>query len=246
MIKVFRKIRKSLLSENNFSKYLLYAIGEIVLVVIGILIALSINNWNEKRKQNEQLTQYRKNLTAELKIDLTRLDDLNRLITTHEKNIKDYFDYYNQETINMAVLGQKKDSALYSLNSFNKSSFTLDELSTTGHITLFSEEEKEAIAKLKNTHEIFQYYERTTLDGVFEFVQGYAMATDNLYENKISTKQHKSVKDWQLNLDAEQYRLFNNHLYNVTVLYNFQKNNVYPAIRRDTEALLNILEEKTK
>ena len=44
MIKFFRKIRQRLLSENKFSKYLLYALGEIVLVVIGILIALRINN----------------------------------------------------------------------------------------------------------------------------------------------------------------------------------------------------------
>lgn len=51
MIKFFRKIRQKLLSENKFSKYLLYAIGEIVLVVIGILIALQINNWNERQKQ---------------------------------------------------------------------------------------------------------------------------------------------------------------------------------------------------
>ncbi|MEH6779908.1 DUF6090 family protein, partial [Maribacter arcticus] len=51
MIKFFRRIRQQLLTENKFSKYLLYAIGEIILVVIGILIALSINNWNENRKQ---------------------------------------------------------------------------------------------------------------------------------------------------------------------------------------------------
>ena len=49
MIKFFRKIRRQLLTQNKFSKYLLYAIGEIVLVVVGILIALSVNNWNEKR-----------------------------------------------------------------------------------------------------------------------------------------------------------------------------------------------------
>lgn len=52
MIKFFRRIRQKLLSENNFSRYLLYAIGEIFLVVIGILIALSINNWNENRKHD--------------------------------------------------------------------------------------------------------------------------------------------------------------------------------------------------
>jgi len=50
MIKFFRYIRQTLIMENKTSKYLKYAIGEIVLVVIGILIALQINNWNEQRK----------------------------------------------------------------------------------------------------------------------------------------------------------------------------------------------------
>ena len=53
MIKFFRKIRQNLLSENKFSKYLIYAIGEIILVVIGILIALQLNNYNETLNQNE-------------------------------------------------------------------------------------------------------------------------------------------------------------------------------------------------
>jgi len=53
MIKFFRKIRKNLLTENKFSKYLFYAIGEIILVVIGILIALQINNWNESKKTKQ-------------------------------------------------------------------------------------------------------------------------------------------------------------------------------------------------
>ncbi len=48
MIKFFRKIRQKMLIENKFSKYLIYAIGEIILVVIGILIALQINNLNEQ------------------------------------------------------------------------------------------------------------------------------------------------------------------------------------------------------
>lgn len=58
MIKFFRKIRQNLLSEGKTGKYLKYAIGEIVLVVIGILIALSINNWNNNQqdKRTEQAT----------------------------------------------------------------------------------------------------------------------------------------------------------------------------------------------
>jgi len=70
MIKFFRKIRQQLLTENKFSKYLIYAIGEIVLVVIGILIAVSINNWNEinKERKNEIiiLNEIRDNLLFDL------------------------------------------------------------------------------------------------------------------------------------------------------------------------------------
>jgi hypothetical protein len=56
MIKFFRKIRQKLLTENKFSKYLIYAIGEIILVVIGILIALGINNLNQNRiAENEEV-----------------------------------------------------------------------------------------------------------------------------------------------------------------------------------------------
>ncbi|WP_373522669.1 DUF6090 family protein [Aquiflexum sp.] len=65
MIKFFRHIRQKLLSEDKFSRYLLYAIGEIVLVVIGILIALSINNWNEYRKE----TNFEQKILRELKSD---------------------------------------------------------------------------------------------------------------------------------------------------------------------------------
>ena len=55
MIKFFRKIRQKLLMENKTSKYFKYAIGEIILVVIGILIALSLNNWKEDlAKQGEE------------------------------------------------------------------------------------------------------------------------------------------------------------------------------------------------
>lgn len=54
MIKFFRKLRYNLLEKNKTGKYLKYAIGEIILVVIGILIALSINNRNEERKDNKR------------------------------------------------------------------------------------------------------------------------------------------------------------------------------------------------
>ncbi|WP_073571144.1 DUF6090 family protein [Algoriphagus zhangzhouensis] len=53
MLSFFRKIHQKLLSQNRVTQYLAYAIGEIILVVIGILIALQVNNWNENRKNGE-------------------------------------------------------------------------------------------------------------------------------------------------------------------------------------------------
>ena len=75
MIKIFRKIRQNLLTENKFRKYLLYAIGEIILVVIGILIALSINNWNEKQKDLAKEELILKQLQSEYQSNLAQLDE---------------------------------------------------------------------------------------------------------------------------------------------------------------------------
>jgi len=70
MIKFFRKIRQKMLTENKFSKYLIYAIGEIILVVIGILIALQINNWNEVQKGKMKATTILKEIRSDMFKDL--------------------------------------------------------------------------------------------------------------------------------------------------------------------------------
>ena len=86
MIKFFRKIRRNLLSEGKSGKYLKYAIGEIILVVIGILIALSINNWNENRKANIEEIAILKAMKADF------LETKNRAKETIEfqKEVVDY------------------------------------------------------------------------------------------------------------------------------------------------------------
>ena len=96
MIKFFRKIRQQLLTENRFSKYLLYAIGEIVLVVIGILIALQINNWNEKRKQEDKFTIIFKQIHKDLAFSIQESDDLIEKIRVRDSLI--YLVLTNQIT----------------------------------------------------------------------------------------------------------------------------------------------------
>ena len=74
MIKFFRKIRQNLLIENKTGKYFKYAIGEVVLVVIGILIALQINNWNEARKLQNTMKSVYSIIKTDLLSDIKNID----------------------------------------------------------------------------------------------------------------------------------------------------------------------------
>ncbi|MCS5491326.1 DUF6090 family protein [Algoriphagus limi] len=74
MISFFRKIRQKLLQQNRVTRYLVYAIGEILLVVIGILIALQVNNWNENRLDRQLEKKYLKGLQRDLNRDTEGLD----------------------------------------------------------------------------------------------------------------------------------------------------------------------------
>ena len=86
MIKFFRKIRQKLLTENKFSKYLLYATGEIILVVIGILIALQINNWNQGRIDTQKEINHLKNIQRNLNDDL--INQISPCIERTERQIQ--------------------------------------------------------------------------------------------------------------------------------------------------------------
>jgi len=87
MINFFRKIRRKLADDNKPLKYMRYAIGEIVLVVIGILIALSINNWNEGRKarksENQILISLAEDFNSNLKSLENSMENISALIETY-------------------------------------------------------------------------------------------------------------------------------------------------------------------
>lgn len=76
MIKLFKHIRKSMIKENRTSKYLLYALGEIILVVIGILIALSINTWNEENEDKIKERSALEGIKSSLNGDLNLYEDI--------------------------------------------------------------------------------------------------------------------------------------------------------------------------
>ena len=112
MIKFFRRIRQNLIMENKTSKYFKYAIGEIILVVIGILIALQINNWNEIQKNNafevEILTQIRANLIKDKLVLNGYIKNADNAVLSIDK------------ILNTNIAAQKNDSIKYWLGNVVK------------------------------------------------------------------------------------------------------------------------------
>jgi hypothetical protein len=104
-MKIFRKIRQELSAQNKLSKYLRYAIGEIALVVIGILIALQINTWNEGRKERIVERQILTNIKAALESDIKNqirpnLEDCSKDLQNIERIMQsiDNKDAFNDST----------------------------------------------------------------------------------------------------------------------------------------------------
>ncbi|WP_242155683.1 DUF6090 family protein [Aestuariivivens sediminis] len=113
MIKFFRKIRQQLLAENKFSKYLIYAIGEIVLVVIGILIALWINNLNQQRKIKTEEQVVLKQLKNEFTINLKQLNSKIDIRNDMLKDFEDCLNYFANQKIESDSLFTAKLGSLH-------------------------------------------------------------------------------------------------------------------------------------
>jgi len=75
MINFFRKIRKQLANENKFAKYFRYAFGEVALIMIGIFMALQLNNWNENRKQEAQFKVTLEQLYSSMTYDVQKIEE---------------------------------------------------------------------------------------------------------------------------------------------------------------------------
>jgi hypothetical protein len=136
MIKFFGKIRQRLMAENKFKNYLLYAIGEIVLIVIGILIALQLNNWNEKRKQDIKRDYYLSSLLANLNENITYLKRRNAELRSDSQAIQDVVKRIGNPaaTIDTIVKIAHEEVSLlwYAFAPLNEN--TYQTLLSTGHI----------------------------------------------------------------------------------------------------------------
>ena len=130
MIKFFRKIRQQLLTANKFSKYLLYAIGEIVLVVIGILVALQINQWNTNTKNNSLEKIYLQRLKADVNWNIEELTRIINIFSRQEKTIEEYLKGNE---------GHKRNIWINFMMAHQTRNSTYNELVSTGSLKLIKD-----------------------------------------------------------------------------------------------------------
>lgn len=194
MIKFFRNTRKQLFTENKFTKYLFYAIGEIILVVIGILIALQINNWNNQRLEKEDEKKSYQNIKRQIEDDRKEL--------TGAKAFNNYFSatYKHANKIIRAQDFTKSDSlaliamGLSQYSDFNSSGNIYETLVNSGNLKLLKNDEiTSLIQQLENTYifankletihwEIIINELSPALRGVVNFDAFKAVKPERLYE----------------------------------------------------------------
>jgi hypothetical protein len=142
MIKFFRRIRYDLIGKNKTGKYLKYAIGEIVLVVIGILIALSLNNWKENLANLGEETRILSGLKQEFEVNLAEVSrniELNTL--TKESTVQLIHLIRTENAFTNSRYVDSLLNAVYMFGSFDAQTGLIDEVISSGKLSIINDTE---------------------------------------------------------------------------------------------------------
>ena len=220
MIKFFRKIRQKLLSENKFSKYLIYAIGEILLVVFGILIALQIGDINEERKKREQGIILKQALKTELKSDLELIQTDLKYLEAEIKINNSYAERLSNTTSNLDTLVQivrhEYDIALNGARQLDKTTFK--SLESTGTINLLENDLANNVQKYYIDRELTIIIINTNLEIYYNLMEPFMLKypADN-----FAIKGHLQEEYWESvdlkNLNGMFNGLLTSKLFNLNV-----------------------------
>ena len=245
MIPFFRKIRKTLADDNKPLKYFRYAIGEIVLVVIGILIAVQINNWNENRKKETLKKEYNIALindytkdtiqiNARLLRNNLRIKRINSIgdsiVNGHFNNLESYYKLYNNDFVGIRVIN------VYNTNSFNL-------LISSGKIDLFDKNLRKELMELNR----LQTFEKTVQNGnkglLLNYMQNIGSKYPNLGSPLSKNKTHQLLwKDVKVNdLPRDLVNYFAQEHYTISRYLELTND-----VLQQTELVLNLLASNKK
>ncbi len=238
MFKFFRRIRKNLLDKGQLRKYLPYAIGEIFLVVVGILIALQINNWNQNRVNKQLETNYLNNLAINVENDIRRMNEL--IIKRYDQKMeglrlaKSYAQgqYQVKDTIDFLLKVSYGAVFAQGVDFFNTQ--TYNELISTGNLRLISDDE------LKTKINNYYGFVRAQISNIRNYQGGYITFINSLRSFDELNKRSITKLDQKLMIEElkskEALYLINTELTYGSRVYTL----IQPLTRSATSLLENI------
>nr|WP_298925203.1 DUF6090 family protein [uncultured Allomuricauda sp.] len=231
-MKLFRKVRQQMLSESKLRKYLVYTVGEIILVVIGILIAVSINNW----KQSKDLEQIEQNLYKDLIQELNT--DLDEIKGNRDYNNK-YLSRYNRasEIIINDLQKQQIDTLaiiateLTNFSDFKNEESSYNKLAASGKLELIVN--KEILLQLQNLSILYNYINRLEKN-----------QEQFMYSIVPKISKYLRIKPFQIMYPDELYDYkFQNDI-EILIKIGLEKDGLYKEIEKDMLNLIGLLENE--
>lgn len=209
MLRFFRQIRKSLMEQNKIRSYLFYAIGEVALVMIGILLALQVNNWNEERKMSSLKETLLINVQKDLNIDLDQLVIVRNDIIEKEKLGMYLMNYFNSDkSVSEFDINRLRQAFMNTadVQEFTPNRLGYDELLSTGMINRINDDSLKIL--LTDHYEISvresfenaqrERYDIAYVDGRFEYVPKLALREKVKSMNQILDWKEDPYDDFQL------------------------------------------------
>ncbi len=252
MLKFFRNIRKQLVGTNNFNKYLIYAIGEIFLVVIGILIALWINNLNTIKQQKQVEQIYLSSLEEEFKQNYDLLDATiknNEQLIVHLENLSMLFDENIYDTITETSVNKYLFNAISPTVEFNPSMGVLTEIISSGNLkNIENFELRQQLASYGNSIEKLKQHQADGAKFYDKAVEHY-LKKGNL--KKTMRTMGREVKGLSKFDSINNKSLFNsmefeNHIYLYTRISKTKNLFAYLPLKSDIEKILQLIKSELK
>ena len=248
MIIFFRRIRKRLAAENKPIQYLRYAIGEIVLVVIGILIALQIHNWNEDKKLRAIEQQYLLALKEEFTFNRGELD---RIMNRNQLNFENALKILDntgpgKTEITEETLGKLLMGSLSQETQFDPNQGVLDEIISSGKLVIFSSDElKFALSSWSGNLYRVRLQEQELLamrSRTIELVRNNANLRKTL-DTVLEGMGISKTKFEQSNLHLLKSVPFDGHMTGFATMCRNLNNNQYPKLVEEADRILRLIED---
>jgi hypothetical protein len=225
MIKFFRRIRKRLLVDAKFKKYFVYAIGEIFLVVIGILIAVGIGEWRtEIKKENERIAYYH-GIQFDINQDKIRIATLDKLYKTAESGIIREIDEMQLKSYNQDSLYSNVSAWMIYVVDFSPHNSTFTEIVSSGKLHLIKNKELKSkilnlynnlypdlLSRQKANNEFIRVLRTIELMDIYRWMS--ILDNDDINSTNVVLKNPKAeIKhEWLTNKQSAKYLKFENYL----------------------------------